>query len=266
VRCTPVAHASARENRIAWEFPRNSSEIRAPAALARALLQLAMHTQSAEATLIPVRRADAEPRSPRRAARSPTLASRAPASRDAIVAAATRLLWRDGARALTWSRVAREARTSGPGVHRRFADLRQLVYECHARSAARLDACLMRAETCGGIARDRVAAFLRAAFGARREHGAFLPLSGVAGVDACGAKSLREREAMVRARLDRVLLRGERDGSLAALDRAAAIDLVLAALQSTPVGRPGRDRVERDAAVADLLLRALAGEAASRAY
>jgi hypothetical protein len=186
-------------------------------------------------------------------------------ARATLVAAAARVLQRRGARGLLWSQIAREAGTRSLILQRRFEDLAQLVYECHDRSAAAIEACLLRAETSGGIGRDRLALFLRAAFAARREQGAFLPLSRPQGLSAATAKGLHDREAGIRARLDRLLRRGERDGSLAGAERDAAIELVLGALYQPASGRSALRRAELDAAIAELLVRALAGDAPSRA-
>lgn len=182
-------------------------------------------------------------------------------SRAALLAAATRVLQRRGARGLLWSQVAREAGTHSLVLQRRFEDIAQLVYECHDRSAATVEGCLLRAETSGGIGRDRLALFLRAAFAARREVGAFLPLQRPQGVPVAATKGLRDREAGIRVRLDRLLRRGERDGSLAVEDRDAAIELVLGALYPPANGPSALRRAELDAAVAELLVRALAGDA-----
>jgi AcrR family transcriptional regulator len=186
-------------------------------------------------------------------------------TRSAILVAATRVLHRRGARGLLWSQIAREAGTRSLALQRRFADLAHLVYECHDRSAASLESALLRAETAGGIGRDRLAVFLRAALAARREHGAYLPPARAQGLPPAGSKGLREREAMLRARLERLMLRGEKDGSLACPDREAAIELVLAALYQPPSGRSALRRAEADAAIAELLLRAVAGDVAGRA-
>ncbi len=192
---------------------------------------------------------------PATAVRSPTVA------RAALLAAATRVLHRRGARGLLWSQVAREAGTHSLVLQRRFEDVAQLVYECHDRSAHAIEACLLRAETSGGLGRDRLALFLRAAFAARRELGAFLPLQRPQGVPAAAIRALRDRDAGIRARLDRLLRRGERDGSLAVADREAAIELVVGALYPPATGRTALRRAEVDTAVAELLVRALAGEA-----
>lgn len=185
-------------------------------------------------------------------------------ARATLVAAATRVLQRRGARGLLWSQIAREAGTRSLVLQRRFEDLAQLVYECHDRSAATIEACLLRAETSGGIGRDRLTLFLRAAFAARRDQGAFLPLQRPQGLPASAAKGLRDREAGIRARLDRLLRRGERDGSLAVADRDAGAELVLGALYQPAAGRSALRRAELDAAVAELLVRALAGDALAR--
>jgi hypothetical protein len=200
----------------------------------------------------------------RRGAPSIPAVRSATVARATLVAAATRVLQRRGARGLLWSQVAREAGTRSLVLQRRFEDLAQLVYECHDRSATALESCLLRAETSGGIGRDRLALFLRAALAARREQGAYLPLSRPQGVPPSASKGLREREAGIRARLERLLRRGERDGSLASADRAAAIELLLGALYQPPAGRSALQRAELDAGVAELLVRAVAGEALAR--
>jgi AcrR family transcriptional regulator len=185
--------------------------------------------------------------------------------RATLVAAATRVLQRRGARGLLWSQIAREAGTRSLVLQRRFEDLAQLVYECHDRSAAALEACLLRAETSGGIGRDRLSLFLRAAFAVRRDQGAFLPLQRPQGLPAATAKGFHDREAGIRARLDRLLRRGQHDGSLAAADREAAVELVLGALYHPAAGRSALHRAELDASLAELLVRALAGDGVARA-
>lgn len=178
--------------------------------------------------------------------------------RTTIVDAAIRVIQRRGHRGLLWSHVAREAGTRSLVLQRRFEDIDQLVYECHDRSATALEASLLRAETAAGTGRARLLAFLGTAFAQRRERGAFLPLARCTGLSATDAKRLREREQMVRTRLERLLALGERDGSLCIADREAAIELLLATLYQSPGGRPSARRAQLDAALAAMLLAALA--------
>lgn len=210
---------------------------------------------STPASILSGTRLRRRPPPPAPAVRSHTVA------RATLVAAATRVLQRRGARGLLWSQIAREAGTRSLVLQRRFEDLAQLVYECHDRSAAGIEASLLRAETAGGIGRDRLTLFLRAALAVRRDQGPFLPLQRPQGVPPSTAKGLRDREAGIRARLDRLLRRGERDGSLAIADREAATELVLGTLYSPAAPRSPLRRAELDAAVAELLVRALAGDA-----
>lgn len=177
--------------------------------------------------------------------------------RATIVDAATRVIQRRGHRGLLWSQVAREAGTRSLVLQRRFEDIDQLVYECHDRSAAALEASLLRGETAAGAGRARLRAFLGAAFALRRERGAFLTLGRSPGLASTDAKRLREREQMVRTRLERLLAVGERDGSLRVPEREAAVELLLAALHQPGTDRASPRRVQLDAALAELLLAAL---------
>lgn len=182
-------------------------------------------------------------RSVRRVVTAPPLAvQRLPqVPRTKLVEAAARVIARRGHRGLLWSHVAREAGTRSLVVQRRFEDIDQLVYECHVGSAALVEASLLRAETAAGPARDRLGAFLVTALRLKRERGSLLPLRGVPALPTTSAKRLREREQMIRVRLERLLRKGERDGSLATPDREAAIELVLATLHHHSGARDTHD-------------------------
>ncbi len=113
-----------------------------------------------------------------------------------------------------------------------------------AISPPELEDSLLLAETSPGTALDKVAAFLVAAFESRRERGprfAFQPVDGVPPVE-----------------LKRLLLRGQRDGSLAQRSPDTACALILACLQATVVIASGPEQQMWDAELIELLLAALA--------
>jgi hypothetical protein len=154
------------------------------------------------------------------------------------------------------------ARTAGPAsaalAAQWFEDLPALVDECYARTAQGLEHSLLRAETAPGTALDQLAAFLVAAFETRRERGQFLSFHPAEELPAARRKRLRERELMILARLKRLLMKGQRDGSLALRHADSACAMILACLQVPVSAASAPEQQMWDAELVELLLAALA--------
>lgn len=127
-----------------------------------------------------------------------------------------------------------------------------------AISPPELDDSLLRAETAPGMALDKIAAFLVSAFGARRERGPLFTFQPVEGLPPVELKRLLERDLMTRTRLKRLLLKGQRDGSLALRSPDTACALIFASLQATVDIASGPEQQIWDAELIELLLAALA--------
>ncbi len=127
-----------------------------------------------------------------------------------------------------------------------------------AISPPELDDSLLRAETAPGMALDKIAAFLVSAFEARRERGPLFAFQPVEGLSPVELKRLLERDLMTRTRLKRLLLRGQRDGSLALRSTDTACALIFASLQATVDIASGPEQQMWDAELIELLLAALA--------
>jgi hypothetical protein len=127
-----------------------------------------------------------------------------------------------------------------------------------AISPPELEDSLLRAETAPGNALDKVAMFLVAAFEARRERGALFAFQSVDGIPPVELKRLLERDLMTRTRLKRLLLKGQRDGSLALRSPDTACALIFASLQATVDIASGPEQRMWDAELIELLLAALA--------
>jgi hypothetical protein len=180
-------------------------------------------------------------------------------SRASVIDAVARVVARRGPAGMRWSTLAREA--GHLNVSRAwlwFEDMQALVGECYSRTAQGLDESLLRAETAPGTALDKLAAFLVAALETRRERGSFLPFSPSDDMPAVQRKRLRERDLMVRTRLKRLLMQGQRDGSLALRHTDSACALILACLQVPVVTDDGPEQRMWDAELVELLLAALA--------
>ncbi len=127
-----------------------------------------------------------------------------------------------------------------------------------AIAPAELDDGLLRAETAPGTALEKIAAFLVSAFEARRERGPQFTFQPVEGLPPVELKRLLERDLMTRTRLKRLLLRGQRDGSLALRSPDTACALIFASLQATVDIASGPEQQMWDAELIELLLAALA--------
>ncbi len=127
-----------------------------------------------------------------------------------------------------------------------------------AISPPELDDSLLRAETAPGTALDKIAAFLVSAFEARRERGPLFNFQPVEGIPPVELKRLLERDLMTRTRLKRLLLKGQRDGSLALRSPDTACAFIFASLQATVDIASGPEQQIWDAELIELLLAALA--------
>jgi hypothetical protein len=117
---------------------------------------------------------------------------------------------------------------------------------------------LLCAETAPGTALDKVAAFLVAALEARRERGESLSLVADDDLPLAERKRLREDLMMVRARLKRLLIKGQREGSIALRQVDSACAMILACL-TAPAASPSRlEQQTWDAELVELLLAAVA--------
>lgn len=121
-----------------------------------------------------------------------------------------------------------------------------------------LNESLLRAETAPGTALDKLAAFLVAALEARRERGESLALVVDDGLPLAERKRLREDDMMVRTRLKRVLIKGQREGSIALRQVDLACAMILACLRAPPVSRSRLAQQTWDAELVELLLAAVA--------
>jgi AcrR family transcriptional regulator len=182
-----------------------------------------------------------------------------PLTREAVIDAVARVVARRGPTGLRWSTIAREA--GGPSVSRAwrwFQDMPALIEECYSRTAQGLEESLLRAETAPGTALDKLAAFLVAALEVRRERGSLLSFRPTQELALVQRKRLRERELMVRTRLKRLLMKGQRDGSLALRHADAGCSMILACLQAPDMADDGPSQQMWDAELVELLLAALA--------
>lgn len=127
-----------------------------------------------------------------------------------------------------------------------------------AISPPELDESLLRAETAPGTALEKVAAFLVSAFEMRRERGPLFAFQPVEGLPPVQLKRSLERDLMTRTRLKRLLLKGQRDGSLALRSTDTACALIFASLQATVDIASGPEQRMWDAELIELLLAALA--------
>ncbi len=182
-----------------------------------------------------------------------------PLTREAVIDAVARVVARRGPSGIRWSTIAREA--GGPSVSRAFRwfeDMPALIEECYSRTAQGLEESLLRAETAPGTALDKLAAFLVAALEVRRDRGSLLSFRPTEELPLVQRKRLRERELMVRTRLQRLLMKGQRDGSLALRHADAGCALILACLQASNLADDGPSQQMWDAELVELLLAALA--------
>jgi len=196
----------------------------------------------------PISRAEGESRAPR------TVPSRA-----AVIDAMARIVARRGPASVRWAMVVREAGSSN--LARAFGwseDVPELVEECYSRTAQGLEESLLRAETAPGTGLDKIAAFLVAAFETRRERGSLLSFQPADDLPEAQRRRLRERDMMIRTRLKRLLMKGQRDGSLALRNADAACALLLACLQAPAVTEKGPEQQMWDAELVELLLAAIA--------
>jgi hypothetical protein len=198
---------------------------------------------------------------PQDASRAPgePLAPRAVPSRASVVDAVARLVARRGAAGIRWSTIVGE--TGNPNAAQAFGwleDMPALVEECYSRTAQGLEESLLRAETAPGTGLDKVAAFLVAAFETRRERGSLLSFQLADGLPEAQQRRLRERDMMIRTRLKRLLIKGQRDGSLALRNTDPACALILACLQAPAVTEKGPEQQMWDAELVELLLAAIA--------
>lgn len=186
-------------------------------------------------------------------------ARRATPSRSAVVDAVARIVARRGVASVRWSTVVRE--TGNPNAARAFGwfeDVPALVEECYARTAQGLEESLLRAETAPGTGLDKIAAFLVAAFETRRQRGSLLSFHPSEELSEPQQRRLRERDMMIRTRLKRLLIKGQRDGSLALRNADPACALILACLQSPAITEKGPEQQIWDAELVELLLAAVA--------
>ncbi len=200
-----------------------------------------------------------QPEEATRAPGEPRDATRAVASRASVLDEVARLVARRGAAGIRWSTIVGE--TGNPNAAQAFGwleDMPALVEECYSRTAQGLEESLLRAETAPGTGLDKVAAFLVAAFETRRERGSMLSFHPAEGLPEAQQKRLRERDMMVRTRLKRLLMKGQRDGSLALRNADPACALILACLQAPSVTEKGPEQQMWDAELVELLLAAIA--------
>ncbi|HTV52031.1 MAG TPA: GFA family protein [Steroidobacteraceae bacterium] len=198
-------------------------------------------------------------------ARSPSAQDAAPSgvaaapSRAEVIDTIARVIARRGPAGLGWPGIAREA--GDASVARAclwFEDLPELIDACYARTAQGIEESLLRAETAPGTALDQLAAFLVAAFETRRERGQFLSFHPAEELPPARRKRLRERELMILARLKRLLMKGQRDGSLALRHADSACAMILACLQVPVSAATAPEQQMWDGELVELLLAALA--------
>ena len=121
-----------------------------------------------------------------------------------------------------------------------------------------LNESLLRAETAPGTALDKIAAFLVAALEARRERGESLALIADHELSPTERKRLREDDMMVRTRLKRLLIKGQREGSIALRQVDSACAMILACLRAPAVSSSRLEQQTWDAELVELLLAAVA--------
>jgi hypothetical protein len=126
------------------------------------------------------------------------------------------------------------------------------------RMVRALNESLLCAETAPGTALEKLAAFLVAALDARRESGDSLSLTADADLALAERKRLREDGLMVRARLERLLIKGQRDGSIARRQVDSACAMILACLGAPSVSKSRLEQQTWDAELVELLLAAVA--------
>ncbi len=182
-----------------------------------------------------------------------------PPSRAQVIDAVARVVARSGPTGVRWSLIAREAgAASVTRAWHWFEDLPALIDECYARTALGLEESLLRAETAPGTALDKLAAFLVAAFETRRERGQFLSFHPAEDLPPARRRRLRERELMILTRLKRLLMTGQRDGSLALRHTDSTCAMILACLQIPVSAASAPEQQMWDAELVELLLAALA--------
>ena len=117
---------------------------------------------------------------------------------------------------------------------------------------------LLCAETAPGTALDKLAAFLVAALETRRKRGGSLALTADHDLTPQERKRLREDDMMVRARLKRLLIKGQREGSIALRELDPACAMILACIGAPSVSRSRLEQQTWDAELVELLLAAVA--------
>ena len=132
------------------------------------------------------------------------------------------------------------------------------IEACYSHTAQSLEESLLRAETAPGSALDKLAAFLVAALEMRRARGSLLSFKPSEELSFVQRKRLRERELMVRTRLKRLLMKGQRDGSLALRHADAGCSMILACLQAPDMADDRPIQQMWDAELVELVLAALA--------
>ena len=180
-------------------------------------------------------------------------------SRTAVIDAVARVVARRGPAAVRWGAIAQDA--GSPSVSQAwdwFPDLQALLHECYSRSAQGMEESLLKGETAPGNALDKLAAFLVAALEIRRERGSFLSFRVGDDLPDTERRRLRERDMMIRTRLKRILMRGQRDGSLALRHMDSACAMILACLEVPAEAGDGAEQRMWDGELIELLLAALA--------
>jgi AcrR family transcriptional regulator len=149
-----------------------------------------------------------------------------------IIDAAARILVRRGYQGLLFGGIARELGVPTRLVLRTIADKPLLVRYCYQRTVSALEACLMDAETMSGSAAQKIEIFLDRALTLRAERGGLLPLALADGPTRADVRRWRDKDRMIRTRVERLIRLGQRDGSLNARDPGAACHLILSLLMS----------------------------------
>jgi AcrR family transcriptional regulator len=181
-----------------------------------------------------------------------------PLSRTAVIDAATRVVARGGDHRMLWSAIAREAGNEqavmDPGW---FGDVAELIDACYARTAQAFTDSLLQAETASGSALDQLAAFLVAILEMRRQRGTLLSFRRGRDLPMPLQRRLHERDMMVRMRLQRILNKGRRDGSLALRNPDSACELILASIQVADIAAEEPEQRMWDSELVEFLLAAL---------
>jgi len=138
-----------------------------------------------------------------------------------------------------------------------FETVAELIDACYARTAQAFTDCLLQAETAPGTALDQVAAFLVAILEMRRQRGTLLSFRRGRDLPAPLQRRLHERDMMVRMRLERILSKGRRDGSLALRNSDSACQLILASLQVADIATEEPEQRMWDSELVEFLLAAL---------